>query len=72
MKIVKHITVKVAYQVGLGDLEVTDEVYKILNKCYENGDTIDLSDNGKLRDWLTSNIQERDCCEWEAEIEDFN
>ncbi len=71
MKTVKDITVKVTYQVGLGNLKVT-EVYKLLKKCCDEGDTIDLSDNGKLRDWLTSNIQERDCCEWEAEIEDFN
>ena len=72
MKIVKDITVKVTYQVGLHNLGVTNEVYKALKECYENGDTIDLIDHGKLRDWLALNIQEMDCCEWEAEIQEFD
>lgn len=72
MKLIEGITVKVTYQVGLGSLEVADEMYNALKKCHKDGDIIDLSDYSKLRDWLTSNIQERDCCEWEAEIEEFN
>lgn len=72
MKKIKNLTVKVTYRVGLGDVEMPDEVYEQLTEAAEDGDTIE---SGGIKyteaaEWLSNNIRERDCMDWEAEIEE--
>jgi len=72
MKNIKDLTVKVTYEVGLGDLEMPIDVYNEIKEADENGDEIDgMGSSGKYllaSEWLSQNIQERDCMEWKAEI----
>ena len=72
MKNIKDLTVKVTYEVGLGDLEMPIEVYNQIMEADENGDDIEtMSGNRKYEEaaeWLSQNIQERDCMEWKAEV----
>lgn len=72
MKNIKDLTVKVTYDVGLGDLEMPIEVYNEIQEADENGDEIDgMSSAGKYlkaSEWLSQNIQERDCMEWKAAV----
>lgn len=75
MKTVKDLTVKVTYRVGLGDVEMPQKVYDQIVEAAENGDDIDPSDPRKYADaadWLSENIRERDCMDWEAEIEEVS
>jgi hypothetical protein len=75
MKTVKDLTVKVTYRVGLVDVEMPQKVYDQIVEAAENGDDIDPSDPRKYTDaadWLSDNIRERDCMDWEAEIEDVS
>lgn len=72
MKTVKDLTVRVTYEVGLGDVEMPIEVYNQILESEENGHTIDgMSSAGaylEASDWLGKHITERDCMEWKAEI----
>lgn len=72
MKNIKDLTVKVTYEVGLGDLEMPIEVYNQIIKADEKGDKIEtMSGNRKYEEaaeWLSQNIQERYCMEWKAEV----
>lgn len=72
MKNIKDLTVKVTYEVGLGDLKMPIEVYNQIMEADENGDEIGtMSRNRKYEEaaeWLSQNIQERDCMEWKAEV----
>lgn len=72
MKKIKELNVKVTYEVGLGNLKMPLEVYNQIMEADENGDEIDgMSSAGKYleaSEWLGSNIRERDCMEWKAEV----
>lgn len=70
MKTIKDLTVKVTYRVGLGNVEVTDEVYDQLSQCYNEwgGDVPALSET---EEWMNDNIRQEDAMEWEFEIEHF-
>ena len=75
MKTVKDLTVEVKYRVGLGDVEMSQKVYNQLIKATDNGDVIDP--NGMLKypeaaEWLSDNIRERDCMDWECGVEDIS
>jgi len=75
MRTVKDLTVEVKYRVGLGDVEMPQKVYDQLIEATENGDVIDPS--GMLKypeasEWLSDNIRERDCMDWECEIEEIS
>jgi hypothetical protein len=70
---VKNLTVTVTYTVGLGDVEMPQEVYEQLLEAHDNGNKIDptmMIDN-EAEDWVTSKISERDCMDWECEIDDI-
>lgn len=75
MKNIKDLTVKVTYEVGLGDLEMPIEVYNQIMEAEKNGDDIEtMTGNRKYEEaaeWLSQNIQERDCMEWKAEVIDI-
>ena len=75
MKTVKDLTVKVTYHVGLGDVEMPQEVYDQINEAAENGDEISISGMSEYPEalqWLSDNIREGDCMDWVAEIEDIS
>jgi len=75
MKTVKDLTVKVTYHVGLGDVEMPQEVYDQINEAINNGDEIDPSGMPKYpeaAEWLSDNIREGDCMAWVAEIVDVS
>ena len=75
MKTVKDLTISVKYRVGLGDVDMPQNVYDQLVEASENGDEIDPCDNRKYSDaaeWLSDNIKERDCMEWSAEVDDIS
>lgn len=76
MRIIKKLTVKMTYRVGLGNVEVPDDVYDSLAKCYDEGGDVPMpneSDEGfaEASEWLADNIREADAMDWEYEIEDF-
>ena len=72
---VKDLTVKVTYRVGLGDVEMPQEVYDQINEAMDNGDEIDptgMPKYPKAAEWLSDNIREGDCMDWSAEVEDIS
>jgi len=75
MKTVKDLTVEVKYRVGLGNVEVPDDVFEQLVEAADNWDRIYPTMMNKYveaAEWLTENIRERDCMDWEYEIEDIS
>ena len=75
MRTVKDLTVEVKYRVGLGNVEVPDDVFEQLVEAADNWDRIDPTMMNKYveaAEWLTENIRERDCMDWECEIEDIS
>lgn len=75
MKTIKDLTIKVTYRVGLGNVEVSDEVYDALSQCYYNGGYVTpdgmTNEESIAAEWLNDNIRESDAMEWEYEIDDF-
>ena len=72
MRTIKDLTVKVTYTVGLGDVEVTEEVAEQLEKMSDYGFSISDSEISKYPDafnWLSENISEEDALYWEYEVE---
>jgi hypothetical protein len=72
---IKDLTVKVTYRVGLGEVEMPEEVHQQLLEASQNGDEIEMGGISKYPDayeWLSDNIRERDCMDWSAEIEEVS
>ena len=61
------------FRVGLGNVEVPDEVYNELAKAYDEGGDVPEWDDEleNAKEWLSDNIREADAMEWEYEIDDF-
>jgi len=72
--IVKDLKVTVTYTVGLGNIDMPEEVYEQLVEANENGSKIDptLMIDEEAEEWISAKISERDCMEWEAEIDDIS
>jgi len=72
--IVKDLRVTVKYSVGLGNVEMPEEAYKQLVEAADNGIAIDPCGMTYLEaaDWLGENIKERDCMDWECEVDDIS
>ena len=78
MKTIKDLTVKMTFNVGLRDIEVSDAVFNGINKIQEEGSYSD-NDMNRTRDseilaawdWLGSNINSDDAMDTEYEIEDL-
>lgn len=70
---VENFTVTVKYTVGLGDVEIPYDVYEELERGYDEMYGFDPSRVKYLKacDWLTQNIQESDCMDWELEIDEM-
>jgi hypothetical protein len=77
MKTIKDLTVTVTYRVGLGDVEVPDDVYEGLVSAFDGNarlshDAYDAPENAKkAHEWLVDNIYEKDAFDWEYEIDDL-
>ena len=76
MKKIKNLTVKMTYRVGLGNVEVPDDVDDSLAKCYDEGGDVPMPNesdeySAEASEWLSDNIREADAMDWEYEIEDF-
>ena len=72
MRTIKDLTVKVTYTVGLGDVEVSDEVFEQLEQMADHGFSICDSEINKFPEafnWLSDNISEEDALYWEYEVE---
>ena len=69
---VKDLTIKVTYEVGLGNVTMPKSVYDQLLLADENFKEIDPSmiqkDYKEASDWLVNNIKESDCKDWIAEV----
>ena len=72
MKTIKNLYVKVTYTVGLGDVEVSDEVFEQLEQMADYGFSVEDCESSKYPeafDWLSDNIRERDAMDWAYEVE---
>lgn len=72
MRTIKDLYVKVTYTVGLGDVEVPDEVFEQLDKMADYGFSVEDCESSKYPeafDWLAYNIRERDAMGWAYEVE---
>ena len=70
---VKNLTVTVKYEVGIGGVDMPEEVYLQLLQANEEGIEIDGTgmENEEAVEWLRDNISERDCCDIKYEVEDI-
>ena len=73
---IKKIRVTINYSVGLGELNVDKKTYSELKELFENGVNVTLGDVSEMQfpnasEWLRNNIKERDCYNWECEIDEF-
>jgi len=73
---IKKLNVTVTYSVGLGNLSnVPKKVVEQLEEAYDSGHTIASFDVGQpyqeAMDWLVENIKQRDCFDWECEIDNL-
>jgi hypothetical protein len=69
--LIEHLTVKVTYTVGLGNVEVPKNIFKQLEMAELQG-SFDDTDGLQFPDaaeWLRNNIREGDCCGLEYEVE---
>lgn len=75
MKTIKNLDVTVTYRVGLGDIEVPNDIYEALMNCEAkelNGDKFPLTkDEEKAMSWIADNVTVDDAYEWSYEIEDI-
>lgn len=70
---IKTLTVIIKYKVGLGSLKVPEKVKNQLIEAQQQGCAIDPGYCPNYEDaaeWLSDNIKERDCMDWECEIEE--
>lgn len=76
MKKIKNLTVTVTYTVDLCEVEVSERVYDALNALSDRGSVhcnlVGLDEQVDTAfEWLGDNIDEKDACNWEYEIEDM-
>ena len=68
-----NIDVVVKYRVSLSEVEVSDDMAQLLVQYAHETINTDSYDKKELEvaDWITNNIHEDDCCDYEAEIDDL-
>lgn len=68
---VKQLVVNIRYTVGLGDLNIPDDVLSQLKDAESKGKSINMDRHEYLdaNEWLTQNVTERDSVHWEADVE---
>lgn len=69
----KEITIKVTYEIGLGNVKIPKKAYKQLLEAYENGDEIEMQSDKypEAEEWILQNFKESDCMDWKSEITDL-
>lgn len=60
------------YRVGYGGVEMPKEIYEQMVKAAENGDEIEMHKYPDVAEWMSSNVRERDCMDWKAEIDELS
>lgn len=68
-KKVKSLSIIVTYRVSYGGVEMPKQIYEQMVKASENGDEIEMHNYPDVFDWIVSNVRERDCLNWKAEID---
>ena len=71
MKVIKDLKVTVTYTVGLGDVEVSDEVFEQLRDMGEYEFSVGVDDTEgyeEVFEWLMNNIREDDAMDWKYEV----
>lgn len=78
MKTIEYLDIKMSYRLELENIEVPDEVYDELMKCYNKGEKVpSIDENTETANWIADNIHpadyahERDEPYWEFEIYDI-
>lgn len=68
-----NIDVEVRYRVSLSEVEVDEKLAQLMVDFVRETITTDSADKRELElvDWITNNIYENDCCDYEAEITDL-
>ena len=71
---VKDLQVKVTYRVGLGNVEMPENVFDQIQQASESGNEIETGsmEYQDAAEWLTNNIKEGDCMDWSAEIQELS
>lgn len=70
MKTIKNLTVTVTYTVGLGNVEVPDNVFEQLENNQEI-DNINDDNQSDAMEWLGQHIKEEDAMDWSYDIDDI-
>lgn len=72
MKTINNLWVEVTYKVGLGDVQVSDELYDALVSseaiALEDDNPYLSKEENVALEWLSDNIKEDDSCEFNFEI----
>jgi hypothetical protein len=70
MKTIKDLNVSVTYKVGLGNISVSEKVFKQLNEIAEKGGNVDLIGmfHPEAVEWLRDTIRQRDCYDIDYDI----
>ena len=72
---IETLEVTVKYRVELGGLNVPKKVLEQLNHAIDNGRELgtdtQTGEYAEASSWLMDNIQEKDCMDWECEIDDL-
>lgn len=70
-----NITVDVTYRVKLSNVEVKDDIAKVLAQYVQKtiyDDDVDIDKNKTIAmEWIAEHIQEKDFCDYEATIEEL-
>lgn len=67
---IKNLTVTVTYLVGLGDIEIPENVFDqfIQSAVFSKPIQWDNPETELAHEWLSNNIKERECFDWSCEI----
>lgn len=76
MKNINELTIKVTYTISLQDVHVSEKVYEELleaNNSFKilSPNFVSVNRYSNALDWISDNIEEKDCFEWECEIEEI-
>jgi hypothetical protein len=70
---IEDLWVKVTYEVRLADLKIPKEAFDEIIKSTEESRDVKMADHryNEAYEWLSENIKEAHCMEWECEIIDI-
>lgn len=70
---VKNLTVTVKYRVTISNVEIDDEIFNQLKESHDDNEILepDMMEYLDAADWLSENIKEKDCWDWECKIDEI-